>query len=555
MSEEETPQTPTPSPESESVPQDPETQPVETEATPAPVDPTVSDVPAPEPELPETPSQATETPQSTQVPPEVTQSLAPETQTPETPSEATETQTPSESPAPETPSEAPPSPQPQPQPPRPMESDQEETGLYWISRARMRMEGASEILEMPQDEWTDQELHLFIVTDAGKPVYSRYGTVQRLSPILCTCVAILGHMESLNEQLDHFRAGSHTFVFLPMKPFVFIAVSKSSLPVSYLLNQLIFLYSLFLSLFSRPLIDQLSRRPSCDFRQLAEGTRPAWDGVINNMSEDPAFVFAPAIPVAHMKPALRQSITKLFEELPKCKLSMLLHRNRVLAVGTSTRDAMSMRIIVELMWTPGFQNGETWTPFFPCVCPDICHHIYIKKSGAYCLIALYPEAENHAACPAAARTIFGELERCMDKLKQPMEKAPSVFYCWAVQSIPLGQVYITDPDETVFDDPNPKVAAQKMQELCRQLAKSCDMVETNGVDGEYMFRGEKEVVVALKNKDMKLYAVANSADLPDSEISGKLQELKNYIQKNYNEIFLPDNKFHVESLKDMLEKR
>ena len=429
----------------------------------------------------------------------------------------------------------------------------ESGSLYWLSRSRM--EEANESVEMKPDspQWTNQELHLFIVTDAGKPVYSRYGTVQKLSPILCTCVAILGHMDSLNEELNHFRAGSHTFVFLPKSPFVFIAVSKSSLPVSYLFKQLNFLYSLFLSLFSENLINQLSARPACDFRQIAEGTRPAWDGVVNNMSEDPAFIFAPSVPVYHMHPELRARIVTHFDKLPSCKLSMLMHRNRVLAVGKCSCDSLSLRLIVDLMWTPAFQNGESWTPFFARDSTDGMHHLYINKhkSSDFALVMLCSDSQGLVAYHSAAVKIFAELEHkeggqpCLiEVLQRPLVWEPRVFYCWALHSLQYGQIYLTDPLEEFFGG-TPEESLAKMQELCKQLAKSCDMVETNAVDGEYMFRGEREVIVVLRTSAMEIYAVARSADLEDKEISTQLAALRAFISAHFNELIITENKFPI----------
>lgn len=421
--------------------------------------------------------------------------------------------------------------------------------LYWLNRSRI--EDASDPVDMRPDseEWTSQELHLFIVTDAGKPVYSRYGTVQKLSPILCTCVAILGHMESLNEELNHFRAGSHTFVFLPKSPFVFIAVSKSSLPVSYLFKQLNFLYNLFLSLFSENLINQLSARPACDFRQIAEGTRPAWDGVVNNMSEDPAFIFAPSVPVSHMRPDQRAAIVSHFDKLQSCKLSMLMFRNRVLAVGKCTCDSLSLRLIVDLMWTPAFQSGESWTPFFARDSTDGMHHLYINKhkSSDFALVMLCSDSPNlGVAYHTAATHIFQELEeKYIVQLEKPLDWEPKVFYCWALHSIAYGQVYITDPVSPHFAGQTKQDSIKKMQELSKQLAKSCDMVETNAVDGEYMFRGEKEVIVVYKCSTHEIYAIAKSEDLKDSELSAKLAELKNFINAHFNELIIVESKFHI----------
>lgn len=424
----------------------------------------------------------------------------------------------------------------------------DQASLYWLSRARMEESHDTSEMKPDSEEWTSQELHLFIVTDAGKPVYSRYGTVQKLSPILCTCVAILGHMESLNEELNHFRAGSHTFVFLPKSPFVFIAVSKSSLPVSYLFKQLNFLYNLFLSLFSENLISQLSARPACDFRQIAEGTRPAWDGVVNNMSEDPAFIFAPSVPVGYMMPSQRAEIIKHFEKLPSCKLSMLMHRNRVLAVGKCSCDSLSMRLIVDLMWTPAFQSGESWTPFFARDSTDGMHHLYINKhkNSDFALVMLCSDSQGLVAYHSAALQIFSVLEsKLITELQQPLNWEPKIFYCWALHSITYGQVYLTDPISEHFKADKPEDSFKKMQELCKQLAKSCDMVETNAVDGEYMFRGEKEVIVVYRSSTMEIYAVADSKSLPDKELSNELTKLREFITDNFNNLIITENKFPI----------
>ena len=416
--------------------------------------------------------------------------------------------------------------------------------LYWISRDRHDDSNENASMLPDSEEWTGKELHLFIVTDAGKPVYSRYGAVHKLSPILCTCVAILGHMESLNEELNHFRAGSHTFVFLPKKPFVFIAVSKSSLPVSYLFKQLNFLYSLFLSLFSENLIHQLSMRPSCDFRQIAEGTRPAWD---------PAFIFAPAIPVRYCSKELRHVLEEHFQHLQSCKLSMLMYKNRVMTIGSCTCDPLSLRLIVDLLWTPAFQTGESWTPFFMRDSTDVMHHLYINKdkNSDFSIVLLCADSDGLVAYHTAAVKFYNDLFNPKYKENELnnrlLDEAPEIFYCWALNSLQTGQVFITDPKEEIFGF-DKKVAMKNIQDISRQLAKACDMVETNTVDGEYMFRGEKEVIVVWKTKDIELYAIAKSEELPDEKISEKLDELRKFINAHFDDIIISNVKFHIAGL-------
>jgi hypothetical protein len=111
--------------------------------------------------------------------------------------------------------------------------------LYWLSRARLE----DDAILPDTDAWFSRELRVFNITSASKPVSARYGNVQKLSPIPCTCVCVL------------------------------------VLPVSYLYKRLNFLCSLFLTIFSQALIDDLARHSDCDFRQTTEGARPAWDSL------------------------------------------------------------------------------------------------------------------------------------------------------------------------------------------------------------------------------------------------------------------------------------
>lgn len=431
--------------------------------------------------------------------------------------------------------------------------------LYWIQPERSESQINASEMRPDSPEWADQELHLFIVTDVGKPVYTRYGTVQMVSTILCTCAAITLLMDTLHEELDHFKAGSSTFVFLRRQLLVFIAVSKSSLPVSYLFKQLTYLYSLFLSLFSKNVLVKISQTQSYDFRQIAEANRPAWDGVINNMSEDPAFIFTPSIPVSNMKPEIRQIFAKspLLSHLPSCELAMLIKRNRVLAIGPYTCDPLSLRLIVDLIYTPAFRTDEHWIPFY-LQDSNSMEFLFTNnlKGTDYCIVMLCRDNQAMDAYHRVAVSLFQEfLLRNMEEITKPLTGAPDIFYCWALHSFTHGQVYITDPNPTVFgnsevpSDENGEIAGrQKMQVVYRQLAKCNEMVESNNVEGEYMFRDEKEVIVVYKNKEYEIYAVAKNEDLPDNQITEKLGELRNFINQHFNELIISESKFHIEKL-------
>lgn len=637
-----------------------------------------------------------------------------------------------------------------------MEKQRQYVPIYWIPNHLAEDPIKLAEIRPESPEWAKQDLHLFIVTDAGKPIYTRYGTIPTVSPIMCSWYAICSLMESLHEELDHFRAGSSSFVFLRKHSFIFIAVSKTAIPVSCLFKQLNYLYLLFLSLFSEAVLTQISQRPSIDFRLYSEPNRPTWNGVISNMSEDPAFIFVPSIPVLCVRPELRQLFSRspTFSRLQSCKLSMLVKKNRVVAFGPHICDALSLRLIVDLIWTPVFRDEEHWVPlYFRDSNKTNMLFTHNLRGTDYYIVMLCGGNQEMDTYHSVSVSLINELLKATKNqdFVKPVVGAPDIFYCWVLNSLTYGQVFITDPDRRMFgetfarsnlarssttnrnpnlsqnrapgqgtaananqnanlnagqnsnqnsnqnpnnaqenkqeqnneqipaqesqqeqsqekiqdsnqvndqistqntnqeinqtndqiadqnvnqdsnqeskqDSPqsNEQISAQesndqtssqnnaqenkqenndqissqnseqenkreaapapgneggqeagqpskvssqdagkrarsktaripgrkspreKMRELYRQLAKSCDMVESNGVDGEYMFRGEKDIIVAYKNKEMELYAVARSEDLPDSMITKKLTELREFVAAHFNELIITDNKFYPE---------
>lgn len=429
-----------------------------------------------------------------------------------------------------------------------LEEEREPSTVYWVDHSCAEEDTTD--LSPDSEQWKEKELHLFIVTDAGKPVYSRYGSVQRLTPILCTCVAIIGHMDALQEELNHFKAGSNTFVFLPHSPFIFIAVSKSSLPVSYLFKQLNFLYYLFLSLFSENLINQLSMRPQSDFRQIAEGTKPAWDGVVNIMSDDPAFIFAPGVPTGYLPTEERQQVSRRLNSLQNCILSMLMYRNRVLAIGHNQCDPLSLRLIIDLAYTPAFQDtkgSDSWTPFFLRDSTDGMHHLYISqhRSNEPFIVALSSDTQGLPPLHADSNQILQALSSIAPSLNKSVGWTPAEFKFWVLNIPSHGQVFVTNPPSEL---PGGQDVNAWMKDIRQELAKSYDMVYENGSEGEFLFRGEANVVVVNKTSSMEFYAIASSKDLPNRSLSEKINELKNFVTSNIGDFIISDTKISVPKL-------
>ncbi|KAB7499835.1 Vacuolar fusion protein MON1-like protein A [Armadillidium nasatum] len=96
-------------------------------------------------------------------------------------------------------------------------------------------------------EWINREKHIFILSEAGKPIYSRYGKEDRL--------ALVSFVADGDDVIRCINAGGHKFVFLIRTPLILIAVARTSESVPQILLQLTYIHSQVLSVLPSFFID------------------------------------------------------------------------------------------------------------------------------------------------------------------------------------------------------------------------------------------------------------------------------------------------------------
>jgi hypothetical protein len=135
-------------------------------------------------------------------------------------------------------------------------------------------------------------------------------------------------------------------------------------------------------------------------------------------------------------------------------------------------------------------------------------------------------------------TKVGHLLNSVQSLIQPTFGAVDCFFFWAVRSLLHGQVFVTDPVK--------EMDYENMQQLIGEFVKACDMGWMNGVDGEYMFRSERNVTVFWKNEALEIFGVAKSEELEDEKISEKIGVLRAFVMSHFNELIIIEHRFHFE---------
>lgn len=87
-------------------------------------------------------------------------------------------------------------------------------------------------------EWLAEKKHVFILSQAGKPIYSRHGPEDKLVTVMGVMQALVSFVQAGNDMIRSIHVGDTTFVFIIKGPLILVAVSKTLESVPQLILQL-----------------------------------------------------------------------------------------------------------------------------------------------------------------------------------------------------------------------------------------------------------------------------------------------------------------------------
>lgn len=97
---------------------------------------------------------------------------------------------------------------------------------------------------MNDTEWIGQKCHVFILSTAGKPVYSLNGSEEKLATSFGLLQALVSVVQSNDDAIRSITASNIKFVFLVKSPLILVGVSKLKRSEHQILNQLMYVYTI-----------------------------------------------------------------------------------------------------------------------------------------------------------------------------------------------------------------------------------------------------------------------------------------------------------------------
>uniref|UniRef100_A0A914UUA6 Vacuolar fusion protein MON1 homolog n=1 Tax=Plectus sambesii TaxID=2011161 RepID=A0A914UUA6_9BILA len=215
--------------------------------------------------------------------------------------------------------------------------------------------------------------HVFVMSEAGKPIYTTHGSEEDLSSLFALIHALVSFTTARNDTLDSFQYGRLTICFTHRGPLILAAVSRVGESQSQLNAQLDLVHSQILSVLTRTALLRVfeQRGHNFDLRRLLQGTEKSLGTAVVAAETDPA-VGLNAVRVLPMVSSDRDALGQaIVSSANACKVKNLVFgvivvRRQLVTMVRMKKYALhpaDLHIVLNLVaCNPSFKNVESWSP-------------------------------------------------------------------------------------------------------------------------------------------------------------------------------------------------
>lgn len=283
-------------------------------------------------------------------------------------------------------------------------------------------------------EWTRHKKHVFVFSEAGKPIYSRYGSEDKLATLMGVMQALVSFVQDDKNSIRCIMAGSHKFVFLVRGHVVLVAVAYTQESVTQLVLQLSYVYNQILSVLTYTQLARImEQRRNYDLRRLLSGTEKFIDNLLNLMDREPSFLLG-SVRCLPLSSSVRETIgqSMLQARVKDLVFAILVANNQLITLIRPKKYSLhpsDLHLIFNLVSaSTSFQTAESWTPIclprFDNSGYLYAHISYLEDNCPACLLLL---STDRNAFFELAETRLKTLERlrryrCIEAINEAVAK-------------------------------------------------------------------------------------------------------------------------------------
>ncbi|KAI9559059.1 Vacuolar fusion protein MON1-like protein A [Daphnia sinensis] len=272
--------------------------------------------------------------------------------------------------------------------------------------------------------WKNQKKHFFVLSEAGKPIYTRHGNEEQLVTLFGVMQALVSFVEDGEDSMDVILAGDTKFVFLHKTPLILVAVSKMRDSVLQLLLQLEYIFNQISSVITRTHLEKIfEQRRNYDLRRLLAGSERLMDNLVNYMDNDFSVLLGAVkcLPMpASDRDAVTQTIHQQCNKIKNLVFTVLIGNNQLISLVRVNKKHLlhpsDVHLIINLVnSSETFKTAEGWTPIcLPHFDPRsflYVHASYLSEDCQACMLFFTTDRDSFFSLSDAKKNIVDRLRR------------------------------------------------------------------------------------------------------------------------------------------------
>ncbi|CAM8895256.1 unnamed protein product [Rhodiola kirilowii] len=288
-----------------------------------------------------------------------------------------------------------------------------DTQVDWVPGKRHADEDDASI------SWRKRKKHFFILSNSGKPIYSRYGDEHKLAGFSATLQAIISFVENGGDRLNLVRAGKHQVVFLVKGPIYLVCISCTEELYESLKGQLELIYGQMILILTKSVNRCFERNAKFDMTPLLGGTDVVFSSLIHSFGWNPAtFLHAyTCLPLAY---ATRQAAGAILQDVADSGVlfAILMCKHKVISLVGAQKASLhpdDMLLLANfVMSSESFRTSESFSP--------ICLPRYNPMAFLYAYVN-FLDADSYLMLLTTSSDAFYHLKDCRIRIETVLLKS------------------------------------------------------------------------------------------------------------------------------------
>ncbi|KAJ3676518.1 hypothetical protein LUZ60_003930 [Juncus effusus] len=267
--------------------------------------------------------------------------------------------------------------------------------------------------------WRKRKKHFVILSNSGKPIYSRYGDEHKLAGFSATLQAIISFVENSGDRIKFVRAGNHQVVFVVKGPIYLVCISCTEEPYESLKGQLDLIYGQILLILTKSVNRCFEKNPKFDMAPLLGGTDVVFSSLIHAFSWNPA-TFLHAYTCLPLSYSTRQATNAVLQDVSESGIlfAILMCKHKVVSLVAAQKASLHPDDIFLLanfiLSSESFRTSESFSP--------ICLPRYNAMAFLYAYVH-FLDADTYLVLLTTRSESFYHLKDCRVRIENVLVKS------------------------------------------------------------------------------------------------------------------------------------